>query len=139
MLIIWILSKGDIVKHIPSSCTFRCFHIVHVKNRVYYEYYHLDGTQEVPADYKEISFVCLRPDGSLELPSTLGIVCRSVAKKLERFPFSPVASHLYQQPAFQWGCSERCTGAVRTLRCQYHNEYLRSLNKKSKTEFRKTS
>ena len=37
-----------------------------VKNRVYYEYYHLDGTQEVPADYKEISFVCLRPDGSLE-------------------------------------------------------------------------
>ncbi len=38
---------------------------VHVKNRVYYEYYHLDGTQEVPTDYKEISFVCLRPDGSL--------------------------------------------------------------------------
>ena len=50
-----------------------------------YEYYHLDGTQEVPADYKEISFVCLRPDGSLELPSTLGIVCRSVSKKLEGF------------------------------------------------------
>lgn len=40
---------------------------VHVKNRVYYEYYHLDGTQEAPADYKEISFVCLRPDVSLEL------------------------------------------------------------------------
>ena len=58
---------------------------VHVKNRVYYEYYHLDGTQEVPADYKEISFVCLRPDGSLELPSTLGIVCRSVSKKLDGF------------------------------------------------------
>ena len=58
---------------------------VHVKNRVYYEYYHLDGTQEVPADYKEISFVCLRPDGSLELPSTLSIVCRSVSKKLEGF------------------------------------------------------
>ena len=50
---------------------------VHVKNRVYYEYYHLDGTQEVPTDYKEISFVCLRPDGSLELPSTLSIVCSS--------------------------------------------------------------
>ena len=58
---------------------------VHVKNRVYYEYYHLAGTQEVPADYKEISFVCLRPDGSLELPSTLSIVCRSVSKKLEGF------------------------------------------------------
>ena len=91
---------------------------VHVKNRVYYEYYHLDGTQEIPTDYKEISFVCLRPDGSLELPSTLSIVCRSVAKKLEgfeEFPFSPVTSHLHQQPAFQWGCPERCTGAVRTL------------------------
>ena len=25
------------------------------KNRVYYEYYHLDGTEEIPADYKEIS------------------------------------------------------------------------------------
>ena len=31
------------------------------KNRVYYEYYCLDRTEEVPADYKEISFVCLRP------------------------------------------------------------------------------
>ena len=41
--------------------------------------------QEVPTDYKEISFVCLRPDGSLELPSTLSIVCRSVSKKLEGF------------------------------------------------------
>ena len=29
------------------------------KNRVYYEYYHLDGTQDVPEEYKEISFVCL--------------------------------------------------------------------------------
>lgn len=58
---------------------------VHVKKRVYYKYYHLDGTHEVPADYKEISFVRLGLDGSLELPITLGIVCRSVAKKLEGF------------------------------------------------------
>lgn len=55
------------------------------KNRVYYEFYHLDGTENVPEDYKEISFVCLRPDGSLELPSTLGIVCRKIAQKLEGF------------------------------------------------------
>ena len=39
------------------------------KKRIYYEFYHLDGTESVPKDYKEISFVCLRPDGSLELPS----------------------------------------------------------------------
>ena len=55
------------------------------KNRVYYEYYHLNGTQEVPTDYKKISFVCLRPDGCLKLPSTLGIVCKKVSKMLERF------------------------------------------------------
>ncbi|MFQ9192605.1 MAG: tyrosine-type recombinase/integrase [Agathobacter rectalis] len=55
------------------------------KNRVYYEYYHLDGTQDVPEEYKEISFVCLRPDGCLELPSTLGIVCRSVSNRLDGF------------------------------------------------------
>ena len=55
------------------------------KNRVYYEFYHLDGTENVPEAYKEISFVCLRPDGSLELPSTLGIVCRKIAQKLDGF------------------------------------------------------
>jgi integrase len=55
------------------------------KNRVYYEYYNLDGTQEVPNDYNELSFVCLRPDGCLELPSTLGTVCRTVAKRLDEF------------------------------------------------------
>lgn len=40
--------------------------------------------------YKEISFVCLRSDGSLELPSTVGIACRSARKKvpeLEGFHF----------------------------------------------------
>ncbi len=41
------------------------------KNRVYYEYYCLDRTEVVPADYIEISFVCLRPDGCLELPAIL--------------------------------------------------------------------
>ena len=34
------------------------------KNRVYYEYYCLDRTEEVPADYKEISF-CLFKTGWL--------------------------------------------------------------------------
>ena len=44
------------------------------KNRVYYEYYSLENTQDIPADYNEITFVCLRPDGCLETPSTLSIV-----------------------------------------------------------------
>ncbi len=55
------------------------------KNRVYYEYYSLEDTQDIPADYNEISFVCLRPDGCLETPSTLSIACRTLAKKLDGF------------------------------------------------------
>lgn len=40
------------------------------KNRVHYEYYHLKMTENVPEDYTEILFVCLREDGCLELPAT---------------------------------------------------------------------
>jgi integrase len=58
---------------------------VQEKNRVYYEYYNLENFAEAPEEYKAISFVCLRPDGCLELPSTLSIVCRSVAKTLDGF------------------------------------------------------
>ena len=36
---------------------------VREKNRVYYELYSLDGTQEVSEDYTEISLVCVRQDG----------------------------------------------------------------------------
>ncbi len=77
-----------------SSCTFSSLIVrsfwsssscICSVSRVYYEYYHLDGTEEIPVDYKEISFVCLRPDGCLELPSTLSIACRSVAKRLDGF------------------------------------------------------
>lgn len=63
---------------------------VREKNRVHYEYYNLDGTQEVPMDYTEIFFVCLRADGCLELPSTVETACRSASRKvpeLEGFHF----------------------------------------------------
>ena len=50
-----------------------------------YKEFNIMNSQEQMGIYKEISFVCLRLDGSLELPSTLSIVCRSVAKKLEGF------------------------------------------------------
>ncbi|MGN0159755.1 MAG: tyrosine-type recombinase/integrase [Lachnospiraceae bacterium] len=63
---------------------------VREKNRVHYEYYHLDGTQEVPMDYTEIFFVCLRSDGCLELPSTVETACRNASRKvpeLEGFHF----------------------------------------------------
>ena len=55
---------------------------VRERNRTYYEYYSLDGTQEVPDDYTEIFFVCLREDGRLEVPSTVELACKSARKKL---------------------------------------------------------
>ena len=60
------------------------------KNRVHYEYYHLDGTEDVPEDYREIFFVCLREDGCLKLPATVESACRTARKKvpeLEDFHF----------------------------------------------------
>ena len=53
------------------------------KDRTYYEVYSLPRTEEVPEGYKEISFVCLRPDGAFESPSTVGIMCREARKKVE--------------------------------------------------------
>ena len=55
------------------------------KDRTYYEVYSLPRTEEVPDGYKEISFVCLRPDGAYESPSTVGVMTRSAKKKLEGF------------------------------------------------------
>ena len=63
---------------------------VQEKGRSYYEVYSLQRSEEVPEDYKEIDFVCLRPDGCFESPSTVSIACRTVSKKipgLEGFHF----------------------------------------------------
>ena len=53
------------------------------KDRTYYEVYSLPKTEEIPEGYKEISFVCLRPDGAYEAPSTVGIMCRAASKKVD--------------------------------------------------------
>ena len=53
------------------------------KDRTYYEVYSLPRSEEVPAGYKELSFVCLRPDGAFEAPSTVGIMRRTARKKVE--------------------------------------------------------
>ena len=52
------------------------------KNRVHYEYYNLSMTEDAPEDYTEISFVCLREDGCLELPATVETACRTAARKV---------------------------------------------------------
>ena len=53
------------------------------KDRTYYEVYTLPRNEKVPEGYKEISFVCLRPDGAYESPSTIGIMCKRASQKVE--------------------------------------------------------
>ena len=53
---------------------------VREKNRVYYEVYSLQRTEEVPEGYKELSMVCVRPDGAFESPATVSSVCRRARK-----------------------------------------------------------
>ena len=60
------------------------------KDRKYYEVYTLQLTEKVPDGYKPIAFVCLRPDGAFESPSTIGTMCRAIRKNvagLENFHF----------------------------------------------------
>ena len=56
-----------------------------------------------------------------------------------RFPLPYAAAHLHEQPAVGRGKAHRCTGAVRALRCQYHDVYLRSRYKGSEAYFRKAA
>ena len=63
---------------------------VREKDRAYYEVYTLPRTVDVPEGYRELSFVCLRPDGAIETPGTVSIMCRQAKKKvagLEDFHF----------------------------------------------------
>jgi len=53
------------------------------KDRTYYEVYTLPRNEKIPDGYKEISFVCLRPDGAYEAPSTIGIMCKRASQKVE--------------------------------------------------------
>ena len=53
---------------------------VREKNRVYYEVYSLQRTEEVPEGYKELSMVCTRQDGAFESPATVSSVCRRARK-----------------------------------------------------------
>jgi integrase len=60
------------------------------KDRIYYEVYTLPRTEKAPDDCKELSFVCLRADGALESPHTIGTACRAAKKNvdgLENFHF----------------------------------------------------
>lgn len=53
---------------------------VNENNREHFEVYSLKESDEVPEEYCEMSFVCLRNDGKYESPDTVSIMCRSVRK-----------------------------------------------------------
>jgi len=112
------------------------------KNRVHYEYYHLGMTENVPEDYTEIFFVCLREDGCLELPATIETACRTAGRKvpeLEGFHFHTLR-HTYTTNLLSNGAQPKgCAGTVRTLRREYHHECLCPCYKGSKADFRKNS
>lgn len=70
--------------------SFNYYTEVKEKDRTYYEVYTRPGAEEVPEEYRAISFVCLRPDGAIETPGTVSIMCRQAKKKvkgLEDFHF----------------------------------------------------
>lgn len=54
-----------------------------VKNRTYYYLHSQPVTSSVPEEYNVISLVCLRPDGTLEAPSTVTGMCIAVRKQVE--------------------------------------------------------
>ena len=85
------------------------YRVVEEKGRRHYELYTLPRSEEPPEDYKEISFVCLRPDGAFESPSTVGIMCRSARKKvkgLEDFHFH-MLRHTYTSNLLSGGAKPK--------------------------------
>ena len=45
------------------------------KGRTYYEVYSLQRAQDIPEDYRELSFVCLKQDGAFVATSVVGEIC----------------------------------------------------------------
>ena len=53
------------------------------KGRNYYEVYSLPRNDKIPDGGKELSFVCLRPDGAFEAPSTVHMTVKRAGKVIE--------------------------------------------------------
>ena len=80
------------------------------KNRIYYELYHLDGTEDIPLDYNEIDLVCIRPDGAYEAPATVETALRTARKRLseldDNFHFHTLR-HTYTTNLLSNGADQR--------------------------------
>ena len=101
------------------------------KNRIYYELYHLDGTEDIPLDYNEIDLVCIRPDGAYEAPATVETALRTARKRLseldDNFHFHTLR-HTYTTNLLSNGAApkdvQELLGHSGTLGCKYHYECL---------------
>lgn len=85
------------------------FRQVNEKGRNYYDVYSMPNTEDIPEDYKEISLVCLRHDGSYESPMTVGSVCRKIQRELpgmEEFHFH-MLRHTYTSNLLCSGASPK--------------------------------
>lgn len=56
-----------------------------VKGRTHYELHFLPRVETPQEGWKEIDFVCVKPDGSLEVPKTVGSTCKSVKDHVPGF------------------------------------------------------
>ena len=79
------------------------------KNRTYYEVYTLPRTDTAPETDKHLSFVCLRPDGAIETPSTVSLICRRAKEKvagLENFHFH-MLRHTFTSNLLSYGAAPK--------------------------------
>lgn len=53
------------------------------KGRTYYEVYKLQRSEEVPEDYRELSFVCLKQDGAFVSTPAVEQICRRAKQTIE--------------------------------------------------------
>lgn len=79
------------------------------KGRTYYEVYSLQQADEKPDDFKELSFVCLKQDGTFVRASAVGAVCRKAKKTvdgLEDFHFH-MLRHTFTSNLLSCGASPK--------------------------------
>ena len=91
------------------SRTERTSDVRSVLDSTYYEVYVLSRTERTSEVDKCLSFVCLRPDGAIEPPSTVSLMCRSAKKKvlgLENFHFH-ILRHTFTSNLLSYGATPK--------------------------------
>ncbi|MCI8402684.1 MAG: tyrosine-type recombinase/integrase, partial [Lachnospiraceae bacterium] len=79
------------------------------KHRTYYEVYMLPRTEATPEKDKYLSFVCLRPGGAIETPSTVSLMCWRAKEKapgLEDFHFH-ILRHTFTSNLLSYGAAPK--------------------------------